>query len=140
VIAEPVLGLDPRDNARRESLFATLECERIDRRRFRSQAEARLAVFQFIEGWYYERKGIQGICICLDGPQHDQPAQAERDRQTPEALQDLGFRVVVIGHGRTLTDRIDENQDIFRAAWLRSTNEAKAGTPATRSGHRATCP
>jgi putative transposase len=40
------------DNALCESFFATLECELLDRRRFRTQAEARLAVFDFIEGWY----------------------------------------------------------------------------------------
>ncbi len=35
-----------------EAFFATLECELLDRRRFRSQAEARIAVFHFIEGFY----------------------------------------------------------------------------------------
>ena len=40
------------DNAMCESFFATLECELLDRRRFHTQAEARLAVFDFIEGWY----------------------------------------------------------------------------------------
>jgi len=35
-----------------ESFFATLECELLDRRKFRTKAEARMAVFQFIEGWY----------------------------------------------------------------------------------------
>jgi putative transposase len=35
-----------------DSLFATLECELLDRRRFASQAEARMACFSFIEGWY----------------------------------------------------------------------------------------
>ena len=43
---------DCYDNARCESFFATLECELLDRRRFRSQHEARQAVFEFIEGWY----------------------------------------------------------------------------------------
>ena len=43
---------DCYDNALCESFFATLECELLDRRRFRTQAEARMAVFQFIEGWY----------------------------------------------------------------------------------------
>jgi putative transposase len=43
---------DAYDNAMCESFFATLECELIDRRRFRSQGEARIAVFQFIEGFY----------------------------------------------------------------------------------------
>ncbi len=40
------------DNAMAESFFATLECELLDRRRFRNPTEARLEVFQFIEGWY----------------------------------------------------------------------------------------
>jgi putative transposase len=43
---------DCYDNALCESFFATLECELLDRRRFRTQAEARIAVFDFIEGWY----------------------------------------------------------------------------------------
>jgi putative transposase len=40
------------DNAMCESFFATLECELLDRERFRTQAEAKMKVFDFIEGWY----------------------------------------------------------------------------------------
>ena len=36
----------------RTIFFAALECELLDRRRFKSQAEAEIAVFDFIEGWY----------------------------------------------------------------------------------------
>ncbi|CAM4397854.1 IS3 family transposase [Myxococcus xanthus] len=43
---------DAYDNAMCESFFATLECELLARRRFTSHAEARMAVFRFIEGWY----------------------------------------------------------------------------------------
>jgi putative transposase len=43
---------DAYDNAMCESFFATLECELLDRQRFRTQGEARLAVFDYIEGWY----------------------------------------------------------------------------------------
>jgi len=43
---------DAYDNALCESFFATLECELLDRERFRTPAEARQAVFDFIEGWY----------------------------------------------------------------------------------------
>jgi putative transposase len=43
---------DAYDNAMCESFFATLECELLDRRRFATKAEARIAVFEFIEGWY----------------------------------------------------------------------------------------
>jgi putative transposase len=43
---------DCYDNAMCESFFATLECELLDRTRFRNQVEARMALFEFIEGWY----------------------------------------------------------------------------------------
>ena len=43
---------DAYDNAMCESFFATLECELLERRRFASQVEARMACFSFIEGWY----------------------------------------------------------------------------------------
>lgn len=59
-----VLGVRPSrgtvgdcyDNALCESFFATLECELLDRRVFRSHAEARAALFRFIEGWYNPRR------------------------------------------------------------------------------------
>ncbi len=44
------------DNAMCESFFATLECELIDRTTFRTHAEARMAIFEFIEGWYNPRR------------------------------------------------------------------------------------
>jgi len=47
---------DAYDNAMAESFFATLECELLDRRRFKTQAEARMAVFEFIEGFYNPRR------------------------------------------------------------------------------------
>jgi putative transposase len=47
---------DAYDNAMCESFFATLECELLDRRRFKTQAEARIAVFDFIEGFYNRRR------------------------------------------------------------------------------------
>jgi putative transposase len=47
---------DCYDNAMCESFFATLECELLVDRRFRTQAEARMAVFDFIEGWYNPRR------------------------------------------------------------------------------------
>ena len=40
------------DNAMCESFFATLECELLDRQKFHTKAEARMAIFAFIEGWY----------------------------------------------------------------------------------------
>jgi putative transposase len=43
---------DAYDNAMAESFFATLEREVLSRRRFKSQAEAKMAVFDWLEGWY----------------------------------------------------------------------------------------
>lgn len=43
---------DAYDNAMAESFFASLECELIDRRSFKTKSEARLALFTYIEGWY----------------------------------------------------------------------------------------
>ena len=47
---------DAYDNAMAESFFASLECELIDRRTFKTRIEARLAVFTWIEGWYNPRR------------------------------------------------------------------------------------
>jgi Integrase core domain len=52
---------DAYDNAMCESFFATLECELLDSQRFRTQAEARSAVFTFIEGFYNPRRRHSSI-------------------------------------------------------------------------------
>ena len=43
---------DAYNNAMAEGFFSTLEAELLSRRRFASQAEARMACFGYIEGWY----------------------------------------------------------------------------------------
>ena len=43
---------DAYDNAMAESFFATLEREVLARRRFKSQSEAKMAIFDWLEGWY----------------------------------------------------------------------------------------
>jgi putative transposase len=52
---------DAYDNAMCESFFATLECELLDRRRFPTKAEARMAIFEFIEGWYNPIRRHSGL-------------------------------------------------------------------------------
>ena len=47
---------DCYDNALAESFFATRECELIDRCRWATHAEARIAVFDYIEGFYNPRR------------------------------------------------------------------------------------
>lgn len=52
---------DAYDNAMAESFFATPECERLDRRTYRSHTEARLDLLQYIEGWYNPHRRHSGI-------------------------------------------------------------------------------
>jgi putative transposase len=52
------------DNAMCESFFATLECELLNRRSFKTPAEARSALFEFIEGWYNPHRRHSGSTIC----------------------------------------------------------------------------
>ena len=47
---------DAYDNAMAESFFASLECELIARRSWKTKLEARLAVFTWIESWYNPRR------------------------------------------------------------------------------------
>jgi putative transposase len=74
---------DAYDNAMCESFFATLECELLARHRFTTQAEARMAVFEFIEGFYNPRRRHSSIGYLspveyerrlTDGPDPRQPA------------------------------------------------------------------
>jgi putative transposase len=62
---------DAYDNAMCESFFATLECELLERERFRNQAEAKMKVFDFIEGWYNPRRRHSALG-------YKSPAQYER--------------------------------------------------------------
>lgn len=52
---------DAYDNAMAESFFASLECELIARRSWRTKLEARLAVFTWIESWYNPRRLHSGL-------------------------------------------------------------------------------
>jgi putative transposase len=62
---------DAYDNAMCESFFATLECELLDRHRFPTQIEARMAVFDFIEGWYNTQRRHSAL-------DYDSPIDYER--------------------------------------------------------------
>jgi putative transposase len=66
------------DNAMCESFFATLECELLARRKFKTQAEARLATFDFVEGWYNSRRRHSALGYLS-------PAEFERQSVTAQA-------------------------------------------------------
>jgi putative transposase len=73
---------DAYDNALCESFFATVECELIDRRRFHSQAEARMAVFTFIEGWYNPRRRHSALDY-LSPIDYERRVRSEADIASP---------------------------------------------------------
>lgn len=60
---KPSMGTvgDAYDNAMAESFFATLECELINRRSWKTKAEARLAIFTWIESWYNPLRRHSGL-------------------------------------------------------------------------------
>ena len=73
---------DCYDNAMAESFFATLECELIDRRSFRTHADARMAIFQFIEGWYNTRRLHSALGYLSPNEFERRAAAAERPMGT----------------------------------------------------------
>ena len=93
---------DAYDNAMCESFFATLECELLNRCRFKTQADARSAVFAFIEGFYNPRRRHSSIGYLS-------PIDYERRHQTIAGDPDAHQRAVVLeavkmlwgGSGRT---------------------------------------
>lgn len=72
---------DAYDNAMAESFFATLECELLDRRSFRTQSEAKLAVFEYLEGFYNTRRRHSSLG-------YRSPMQFEREWNPPPAQPD----------------------------------------------------
>jgi transposase InsO family protein len=68
-----------------ESFFATLECELLDRCRFKTQAEARRAAFGFIEGFYNPRRRHSSISYLspIDYERRHHAAAAVPDAHQP---------------------------------------------------------
>jgi putative transposase len=66
---------DCYDNAMCESFFATLEGELLDQNRFRTHAEARTAIFDFIEGWYNTHRRHSSL-------DYDSPISYERRHES----------------------------------------------------------
>ena len=66
MVVRPSMGTlgDAYDNAIAKSFFATLECELINRRIWKTHTEARLTIFTWIEAWYNpHRRHSTGITV-----------------------------------------------------------------------------
>jgi hypothetical protein len=70
---------DAYDNAMAESFFATLECELIDRRVWKTHTEARLAIFTWIESWYNPHRRHSSIGYQSPIKFERQHAQRQKD-------------------------------------------------------------
>jgi putative transposase len=81
---------DCYDNAMAESFFATLECELLDRCRFKTHSEARNAVFDFIEGFYNPQRRHSSL-------RYVSPMAFERQHLASAASPGAGDRAVVLG-------------------------------------------
>ena len=56
--------------------------------------------------FYYERPGVPGICVFIDGPHHDSPEQRKQDTRIRARLEDHGFGVIAIRHDRPLEEEM----------------------------------
>jgi very-short-patch-repair endonuclease len=63
--------------------------------------------------FYYEREGVPGVCVFVDGPHHDTPTQAAHDQTARSELANLGFRVIAIRHDSAIPDQVQVRSDIF---------------------------
>jgi hypothetical protein len=66
--------------------------------------------------FYYERDGIPGVCVFVDGPHHHRPQQAESDREITAALEDQGYRVVRIDDQSSIAAQVQYYADVFISA------------------------
>ena len=98
---------DCYDNAMAESFFATLECELLDRSRFETHAQARNAVFEFIEGFYNPRRRHSSI-------DYLSPAEFERRHRERAASPGALHSAAVLGAVKVKPSRAREVRDLDR--------------------------
>jgi putative transposase len=103
---------DAYDNAMAESFFATLECELLDRRRFRTQADARMAVFEFIEGFYNPRRRHSSLGYLS-------PVDYERRHEEKQAVDPGAHQpAAVLGAVKTRPGNVAASVDVVATADL----------------------
>lgn len=92
---------DAYDNAMAESFFASLECELLDRRSWKSKAEARTALFTWIESWYNPRRRHSALG-------HLSPINFERTHAEQEdRAREHGLPTASVGSSQAPTAAVD---------------------------------
>ena len=74
------------DNAMAESFFASLECELIERRTWRTKSEAKTALFRWIEGWYNTRRRHSGLGHVAPAAYEERHVQGLLEAAQPEVV------------------------------------------------------
>jgi hypothetical protein len=62
---------------------------------------------------YYERPGVPGVCVFVDGPHHDSPTQTTHDQSVRSELANLRFRVIAVRHDQAIAEQVQANPDVF---------------------------
>jgi len=63
--------------------------------------------------FYYERGGIPGVCVFVDGPVHDNPSTVANDGRVRSQLEELGYRVITIRYDSDIGEQVSDHADIF---------------------------
>jgi transposase InsO family protein len=69
--------------------FRTLECELLNRQSFKTQIEARMAVFDFIEGWYNPHRRHSALDY-LSPINYQRSHQSQTDFRSPTPSTEAG--------------------------------------------------
>lgn len=100
---------DAYDNAMAESFFASLECELINRRSWKSKAEARTALFTWIEAWYNPRRRHSAL-------NYLSPNNYERKLIEPKTGNQHGLSTAVVGSSQAPTTTVDNPAHLHSSA------------------------
>ncbi len=63
--------------------------------------------------FFYERTGMPGVCVFVDGPSHQQSDQSAKDVQVREQLKDSGFGIFAVVSGISISAQIAARPDLF---------------------------
>ena len=113
---------DCYDNAVCETFHASIKKERIYRRSWPTRAEARTAVFEYIEGWYNPRRRHSTLGYLSPAEYERDHAQLATDRDSPASVTTAGKGSISSETGLVLSTDLaqaatDGGQGTNRTGW-----------------------